>query len=720
MMPLAQKDLERSGISEADAERAGLFDVEDASEIYEDFAAEPGLVIPYYLPDGEPMQFERDGASLPFCRVRYLDPKVARGFTPGKAQRYSQPGNSGTRAYFCPLIDWPKLIGDAQEPLIITEGEKKAIAACAAGFPVIALGGVFNFTNGGDELMPELELVKWRGRDVYICFDSDAALNPNILAAEARLVDELQRKRGARCYLVRIPDEDTEDGAKVGLDDFLLAYGPAAFTGLLASCPSLGAMDAKIVSLNKTCAWIEQEGMVYDMEEKKFIKKDNFTTGSRFSAIKHITVGGTQRKKEPKSLSVAAAWLTHPHAQRFGEILFRPGEGPVVETDHGRPALNMWSGWEGIEGDVTPWLDLTKFLFQSLPEEHQDLPIKLMAYKAQNPAEKVPLALVLVGPQGCGKTLWAECLMDAFRPYSEAVTSKAFHGDFQGWLEKSLLVLINEAEGHDMTQGADVLKSLISDLKRPMNEKFRPARQINAYASYIITSNRRAVGAFAADDRRMIVVDCPKAREPAFYFDYVKPWRRRTNGKVLLNYLLTLDLKGWEPPAVAPMTAEKYLAYTESLTAGQALAEEMKTADEQTIELWLDQATAWAQVAEVGNNPSLAAAARATLDGVKHMQIRPFYEPRELALLFPNLVQTLLGGKFDRSTPPGKISRELRDAGIPYLVCSDDPKGFRWKGLVRQYLVIAEFDEWKQPLSQNEFERLMNNFPMYGQRRRHK
>lgn len=712
MLPAAIADLERSGITLADVEAAGLFSVERASEIYPDFDDLEALVIPYYMPDGSFMTFTRDGAELDFCRVRYLDPPVSRGFKSAKPQRYSQPGNSGTRAYFCPLVDWTRILNDAQEPLVITEGEKKAIAGCSAGYPVIALGGVFNFTNGGDELMPELELFKWRGRDVYVCFDSDAALNPNILAAEARLVDELQRKRGARCYLVRIPADEGDD--KIGLDDFLLAYGSAAFTALLSSSPSLGALDAKVVTLNKQVAWIEQEGMVYDMEEKKFIKKDNFTTGSRFSALKHITVSGNQRKKEAKSVSVASTWLTHPHAQRFGEILFRPGEGTVVKTDNGRPALNMWSGWEYSDGDVQPWLDLTKFIFQNLPLEHQELPLKLMAYKAQNPHMKVPLAIVLVGPQGCGKTLWAECLMDAFAPYSEAVTSKAFHGDFQGWLEKSLLVLINEAEGEDMTRGADVLKSLISDLKRPMNEKFRPARQINAYASYILTSNRRQVGSFAQDDRRMIVVDCPKPREPEFYYDYVRPWRKSGGPKALLGYLVNLDLKGWEPPAAAPMTAEKYLAYIENLTPAQALAEQMKTAGEHTIKLWIDQATAWASVAEIGNNASLAAAARATLEGVRHLQLRPFYTPEELALLFPSMTQALMGGKIKNGTPSGLISRELRDAGVPYLVCSDDPRGFKFKGAIHQFLVVCEFDEWKEPLTQAEFDRFMAQCPMYG------
>lgn len=705
MLPAAIADLQRSGISPEDAERAGMFDVVDASAVYPEFRALPAIIIPYFDTAGQVATFDRG----PFCRVRYLSDTPARtGFSAHKALRYGQPKASGTRAYMPPLVDWATILDDPAEPIVITEGEKKGLAGILAGLPVIALGGVFNFMELS-ELLPELAAIKWRGRDVYICFDSDAAMNPNILAAEARLVDELQRKRGARCYLVRIPQDND---AKVGLDDFILEHGGSGLISLLKAAPSLGALDAKVVALNKSVAWIERENLVYDLESKLFIPKDAFVNGSRFSALEHITIGGKQRSA-PKHISVAATWLKHPHAQRFGEVLFRPGDGSTVQGDNGRVALNLWTGWDAGEGDVTPFLELSKFLFQNMEPANRDLPLKLMAYKAQNPAEKVPLALVMVGPQGCGKTFWGECIRDAFAPYGVDVTSKAFYSEFQGWLERSLIALINEAEHEDMLRGGDVLKSLISDLKRPMNEKYRPARQINTYTLYVLTSNKRAVGSFAADDRRMIVVDCPAKREYEFYLR-VKDWKIAGGCKALLGYLLNYDLQGWTPPEAAPMTAEKYLAYIESLSPVQRLAEEMRTASEHNIKLWLDSASAWARNAEVSSNTALAGAARATLEGINRIQIRPWYTPEELALMFPSIVEQTLGSRYDRSTPAGKISRELREAGIPYLQCADDPRGFKWRGAVRQYLVVCDFPDWRAPLRQVDFERAMKEWPSYG------
>ena len=713
--PQAIADLERSGIAPADAERVGMFSVLDASTIYPEFKPVPALVLPYFTPGGEIETFTRDAQRLPFCRIRYLaaHSKVPAAFLLHKDQRYTQPRNSGTKAYFPPLLDWPRILADPSEPLVITEGEKKAVAAVLAGFPVVALGGVFNFM-AGQTLLSELAAIAWQGRDVYICFDSDAVSNPNILAAEARLVDELQVKRGAKCFLVRIPQLGE---SKVGLDDYLKRDGANALLQLLQSAPSLGALDAKVVALNQDVAWISRENMVYDLKTKLFMSKDSFVNGERFGSLKHITVGGPQRSA-PKELSVAAAWLKHPHAKRFSEVLFRPSEGATITGDHGRQALNLWSGWEPEEGDVTPFLELSDFLFSHMPPASRDLPLKLMAYKVQNPSEKIPLALVLLGEQGSGKTLWCECLAAAMEPYSTSVTSRSFYSEFQGWMETSLFATILEVRREDLDRGGDMLKSLISDLKRPMNEKYRPAREINCYTMFVLTSNERAAGAFSHDDRRMVVIECPKKREDAFY-DRVSAWKRAGGGQALLGWLLNHDLKGWRPPKSAPLTAEKDMARVESLTVVQRLAEEMREAkDKNAVVSWLERATAWADAAIGQNDPKRIEAARACLANVANYPIRPWYTPEELTILFPYLAEHLFSSKFDRSTPAGQISRELREAGVPYLHCADNPKGFVFKGILRQFLVVHSFDDWRVPITQADFDRMIRECPTYGRRPR--
>ena len=85
MLPSAISDLERSGIAPEDAERAGMFDVPDASAIHRDFKPVPATVMPYFQADGALMTF--GPSATPFCRVRYLETPKQGGFVPQKPQR---------------------------------------------------------------------------------------------------------------------------------------------------------------------------------------------------------------------------------------------------------------------------------------------------------------------------------------------------------------------------------------------------------------------------------------------------------------------------------------------------------------------------------------------------------------------------------------------------------------------------------------------------------
>jgi hypothetical protein len=92
-------------------------------------------------------------------------------------------------------------------------------------------------------LIDDLAAFDWTGRDVYIVFDSDAVGNRNILLAEWRLAKLLNAK-GARVRIVRLAPG--ENGAKVGLDDFLVAQGRHALDGLLQTAIQPVAPDDRV------------------------------------------------------------------------------------------------------------------------------------------------------------------------------------------------------------------------------------------------------------------------------------------------------------------------------------------------------------------------------------------------------------------------------------------------------------------------------------------
>jgi uncharacterized protein DUF3854 len=107
-------------------------------------------------------------------------------------------------------------------PLIITEGPVKALAATQVGVAALGLNGVWcaSAQASGEKLIlrPEItNLCDLRGRKVYVAFDADAAINPDVRTASIRLF-LLLYQAGAEVF--QLTSWDINDCK--GLDDFLV------------------------------------------------------------------------------------------------------------------------------------------------------------------------------------------------------------------------------------------------------------------------------------------------------------------------------------------------------------------------------------------------------------------------------------------------------------------------------------------------------------------
>jgi P4 family phage/plasmid primase-like protien len=157
-----------------------------------------------------------------------------------KPIKYESPRGTPNRAYFP-----PGTVAALTEPsaeLLVTEGEKKSLAADQAGFPCVGLVGVFGWKAAkAERLIPDLELIEWRGRQVRIVFDSDLADNENVADAESRLAAQLSN-RGAIVRVVRLPSGT--HGEKMGLDDFLVAHGRVELRKRLDAAQEPDAVDS--------------------------------------------------------------------------------------------------------------------------------------------------------------------------------------------------------------------------------------------------------------------------------------------------------------------------------------------------------------------------------------------------------------------------------------------------------------------------------------------
>jgi hypothetical protein len=224
--------LRSSGLSDDTLRRAGICSLDERAAYALGYPAGlRGIGIPY---PGATVQV--DSRRVPYTRLR-VDPDRQR--EPGR--KYENPLKSRLDEglpyypYLPPGVEALRKCAD--QSVLVTEGEKKALKLTQEGWPAIGLPGVFLFTDPTSKrrkpkkpLHPELRRWRLRGRSVLVCFDSDRDTKEMVGLAHERLCTALTRA-GA---VVRVVDVPTLPGhEKTGADDFLVARGANAFGELV-------------------------------------------------------------------------------------------------------------------------------------------------------------------------------------------------------------------------------------------------------------------------------------------------------------------------------------------------------------------------------------------------------------------------------------------------------------------------------------------------------
>lgn len=250
-------DLRKSGLSDETIDRMRVRQTANIDLQYYPQAnlIEHAYVLPYFIPDYDKDAYkvlEVDNA--PYHRIRILSTH-----TDVELPKYLQKKGTGTHIYFPPIMAVRRW-WDTKTPLVITEGEKKAAAACQNGFLCCGIAGVDAWRSRRIKIAPtaveatsaenvtitldeedlykvesrvaqELLWVPFEEREVYLCFDTDSS---------KRTQDTVQRtifefaiwleEQGAKVTQVKLPPK--KDG-KNALDDYFLDASADSFKRLL-------------------------------------------------------------------------------------------------------------------------------------------------------------------------------------------------------------------------------------------------------------------------------------------------------------------------------------------------------------------------------------------------------------------------------------------------------------------------------------------------------
>ena len=233
------RNLRESGLTDATIELAEIHE-----PLREAGVQATSFVIPYFSVEGQRTEFSR---------TRHLIPPAGRT----SAGKYSQASGSPAHVYIPPhyATTAPGWYEDPSYRLLVTEGEKKALAAAQAGILCIGLGGVDNWVSRtkvipveyvkhieygekkkavivrvekdatarllDENVAEELLQIDWRGREALIAFDTpDSYTKEGVQRAQFQFAMWLYRQ-GAHVGAYYIPANDDNPLQKVGLDDWL-------------------------------------------------------------------------------------------------------------------------------------------------------------------------------------------------------------------------------------------------------------------------------------------------------------------------------------------------------------------------------------------------------------------------------------------------------------------------------------------------------------------
>jgi hypothetical protein len=543
--PRILADLARSGLSNEDAEKLGIEDLTRERR--------PAYKIPY---------FDIDGKLTDFYRKRFLD---------DGEQRYTQPAKMAPRLYLPPYFDWKGLAGARPDgkkvPFIFTEGEKKASRASKAGFPVIALGGVWNFLSE-KVLISDFKLFEWKDRQITIIYDSDVTAKPSVRAALHAFAREMSAL-GADPRTVMLPNGP--EGSKTGLDDFIEREGAEALLELLSTSEPFDEI-AEFWKLNEEYAVIVKPPTIYQLKDRQLLKHFDFTKiVAATNRVKWIDKAGKE-----SIVSAAEKWLQWPARRQYTRLAYEPGQ--PLELPNG--GYNQYDG-PTDEVENAPlikefWTGLLERLFPATDDVSAEEAAKARkwieqwaCYPIKFPGAKLHQGVLLWGPQGAGKSLLGKVIARQYGGQDGAlnwaeVSQAQLVGNFNQYLGHKQFIIYDEVFTTDKRSQAPKIKAMITREWLPINIKYQPEYVLRDCVQHFLTSNEPNCAYLDNDDRRLFIWHLEKVldedqTDPNRFGRRVDVISQTPEFQAALRWHArhVVDFTGYEPQGRAMLTTAK-------------------------------------------------------------------------------------------------------------------------------------------------------------------
>jgi hypothetical protein len=573
------EDLARSGLGELPEAVALPVIGKDVSQFLPQLNGhaadvDAALVFAYYGADGIPTD------PRIYCRARMYW-KPASGFRAAQVKddrpKYLQPPDTGVRLYIPPTFDWAAYRSDSTLPLLITEGEKKALAATSAGLPCVALGGVNSIArNRSEALLPELITLAMR-RMVYVIFDVDkgqAGLKPEVAKAARTLCERLAVHAQAMPFLTALPQRTA--GEKYALDDWVVERRALSSDGKidlldLKPLSTLHTEAIRLFDLNSRYTYVLESKAVADNKTKFLFDKDGFKTAhaTHKVVVEELTAVNNQTPQvRPTAKRLGEAWLEWPGRATVLQADYVPGNDDIIIAPS---TFNTWSGWAckpkrgATLQDILPFIEALNWLHG--PEDSLRM-FNWYMYPIANPGGKLfQIPVLQQEREGIGKSAIPSLIL-------EHIYGLGLHGKKgNGWIlhahsmkdggrlefaAETQLVLMDDMG--DLNDVSNLLKAIATTKSISVNEKFIRQRRVRNLLNVIITTNRTIPLKLTELDRRMFYPYVNQEKNEALWRGLYQ-WFAEGGSSKVLGYAMDNWAQeagvGFDAMAPAPFTEKK-------------------------------------------------------------------------------------------------------------------------------------------------------------------
>ncbi len=327
---------------------------------------------------------------------------------------------------------------------------------------------------------------------------------------------------------------------------------------ILETVDKLCSYDEKKKELEATTCWVKDPACIAVRDGKDYLTYS-------FNTWKELEGSSIRIWDEDEGCEVGIykQWRDDPTKRVVRGFDFVPGAGEVVND-----RLNLYTGFryedfERRDGTVGAYIEIFRNHISLLVGHHVESVeylVKFFAHMLQKPAEHADVCIIIKSIQGMGKDMLVDIIENILGTEYVTRTSKidSLLGQFNGDVEKKMLVVLNEASGKDGYEFKDKLKDFITQKSCVINKKNIQSYKVKCFHRTMLFSNNHNVVNVEADNRRYAVFKSHHLKETSSYY-------KRLDGLIsdegflgtIAEYLLGVDITDYDPRCIPQTHALK-------------------------------------------------------------------------------------------------------------------------------------------------------------------